>query len=600
MVLMALVAFSYSLAFAAPETMPVDQISPGMRGIAKTVVSGTKIEEFGVEVLGIMKGKGPSGDLILVRTSGDLIDRAGGIAQGMSGSPVYIDGKLVGAIAYGWSLTDHKVGMVTPIADMLKLWDLPDGRNQFAADTSSPAPSPAQGGTGFEPFKTPLMVSGFSEAAVNMMRDKLAPFQLEPYAVGDAPAGTAFGSLEPGSAVGVQLVSGDFSVGALGTVTYAEGDKVLAFGHPFLKKGNVGYLMTNAYIFTTVSGLENSFKVGATGDLVGMINQDRGAAVAGRVGRYPSVAPMLITVQDNDLKRTEQSAVQVVQDEQLTPILSAVTVFNAVTKAMDRVGPGTAKVSFEIAGRDLPGDKLVRENMFYSPANVGELAVGEFLEAMAMITGNQYRPVDIMDVKVNVSVDEERRTATIMEAKPSVLKARPGDKISLTVKLKPFRGENITRVVPYTIPQDQKPGPMTLEVRGGGMIPLPQLLLKKQGLDDVLLNGDKKKNQSFADMLKEFSQNDRNNDIVVEPLAIPGSPLAAENALGAPAQEKPPVKNSNDENTRDKSAAKQAAPPVLTVTKTDEKAKSVVTTDYIIDGDTQVMVEVSGDKEKEK
>ena len=131
--LLALVALSYSLAFASPETMPVDQITPGMRGIAKTVVSGTKIEEFGVEVLGIMKGKGPSGDLILVRTYGDLIDRTGGIAQGMSGSPVYIDGKLVGAIAYGWSLTDHKIGMVTPIADMLKLWDMPDVKNKFAA-----------------------------------------------------------------------------------------------------------------------------------------------------------------------------------------------------------------------------------------------------------------------------------------------------------------------------------------------------------------------------------------------------------------------------------------------------------------------------------
>lgn len=589
--LLALVALSYSLAFASPETMPVDQITPGMRGIAKTVVSGTKIEEFGVEVLGIMKGKGPSGDLILVRTYGDLIDRTGGIAQGMSGSPVYIDGKLVGAIAYGWSLTDHKIGMVTPIADMLKLWDMPDVKNKFAADTAA-----AQGNPGFEPFTTPLMVSGFSEAAINMMRDKLSPFQLVPYGVGEAPEGVAFGPLEPGSAVGVQLVSGDFSVGALGTVTYVEGDKVLAFGHPFLKKGNVGYLMTNAYVFTTVNGLENSFKVGATGDLVGMINQDRGAAVAGRIGRYPLVAPMLITVRDNDLNRTEQSAVQVVQDEQLTPLLSAVTVFNAVTKAMDRVGPGTAKVSFEITGRDLPGEKLVRENMFYSPANVGELAVSEFLDAMNLIAGNQYHPVDIMDVKVNVSVNEERRTATVMEAKPNAAKAKPGETISITVKLKPFRGENITRVVPYTIPKDQKPGPMTLEVRGGGMIPLTQLLLKKQGLDDDILNGDKKKNQSFADMLKEFSQSDHNNDIVVEQLALDNNVLAAETGLAVPAQDKP-AKNSNDENTQEKNAAKQSSPLSLAIKKTDEKSKSFISTDYIVDGDTQVVVEVSN-KEK--
>lgn len=591
--LLTLIVLSSSLAFASPEIMTVDQISPGMRGVAKTVVSGTKIEEFGVEVLGVMKDKGPSGDLILVRTSGDVIDRTGGIAQGMSGSPVYIDGKLVGAIAYGWSLTDHKVGMVTPITDMLKLWDMPDTRNIFPADDAAPA-APA-GTPEFEPFQTPLMVSGFTEAAVNMMRDKLAPFQLVPYAVGEAPAGTSFGPLEPGSSVGVQMVGGDFSVGALGTVTYAEGDKVLAFGHPFLKKGNVNYLMTNSYIFTTVSGLENSFKIGTSDTLVGIVNQDRGVGLAGRVGRYPVIAPMLITVRDNDLNRADKYAVQVVQDEQLTPLLSAVTVFNAITKTMDRTGPGTAKVSFEITGRDLPGDKLVRENMFYSPASVGELAIGEFLEAMTTIAGNRYHPVTLMDVKINVSVSGERRTATIMEAKPDAAKAKPGDTINITVKLKPFRGENITRVVPYTIPKDQKPGPMTLEVRGGGMIPLAQLLLKKQGLDDEILSGAQKKNQSFADMLNEFARNDRNNDIVVEQLAADANVLAPDTALSVASQDKP-SKQSTTENAPGKNTAGQSTALSLAVKKNDEKSKSFLTTDYIVDGDAQIMIEISTGK----
>lgn len=583
-----LLVFSTALVFAAPEILPVDKITPGMQGIAKTVVSGTKIEEFGVEVLGIMKNKGPSGDLILVRTYGDLIDRTGGIAQGMSGSPVYIDGKLVGAVAYGWSLTDHKVGMVTPIGDMLKLWDMPDIKNNFPIDNPEVTTAIDEQ---LEPIDTPLMVSGFSENALRMLKDKLGPLHLVPYAVGDAPSGTEFGKVEPGSAIGVQLVNGDVSVGAIGTVTYAEDNKVLAFGHPFLKKGNVNYLMTNAYIFTTVKGLENSFKVGTTGEAIGVINQDRGAAVAGKMERYPSVIPMLISVKDNGTNHNEQAGVQIVQDEQLSPVLAATTAFNFIEKTMDRVGPGTAKVSFEITGRDMPGEKLTRENMFYSPASIGELAVGEFLEAMMLVSNNQYRPVDVMDVKVNVTIDEERKTATIVEARASAAKAKPGETINVTVKLKPYRGEMLTRVVPFTIPKDQKTGPMTLEVRGGGMIPLTELLLKRQGLDELLKG--KKKDQTFADSLKEFMNNDRNNDIVVEPLQMTGED--GENQPGLMSPNDKARKLNVSDSTPEKTQSSKASS--LLSKKADEaKVKGFISTDYIVDGDTQLLVQIEPEK----
>lgn len=579
-----------SLVWAAPDIMPVDEIKTGMQGIGKTVVSGTKLEEFGVEVLGIMKNKGPSGDLILVRTFGDVIDRTGGIAQGMSGSPVYIDGKLVGAIAYGWSLTDHKVGMVTPIADMLKLWDMPDNYNDsMKLDENIP---------GFEKMSTPVMVSGFSASALTMLQDKLKPFDLVPYEVGDAPSDTVFAPIEPGSAVGVELVRGDVSVGALGTVTYVEGDKVLAFGHPFLKKGNIGYFMTNAYVFSTVNGLENSFKVGTTGEPVGLINQDRGAGISGQLGRYPTIIPMRIIVKDDDTGKVQDAAVQVVKDEQLSAILSATTMFNIVDKAIDRVGPGTAKVSFEITGRNMPVETIRRENMFYSPASIGETTVGEFLEAMAMLTGNQYNPVDIMDVKVNVSVSEERRTATIMEAQTKTPNAKPGDTINVGVKIKPFRGEPIATVVPFTIPKDQPEGPLTLEVRGGGMVPMLQLLAKRQGTDEglLMLGKPKPKNQQFGDVIKEFVERDRNNDIVVEVLDMgldglldPGN--GNKNKTEIKSQEGGPVENT----VTLKADLKEVIGKDM---KKTEKAKNRITTDYIVDGDTQVVVNVVKDKTK--
>jgi len=572
-----------SLVWASPEIMPVDEIKIGMQGIGKTVVSGTKLEEFGVEVLGIMKNKGPAGDLILVRTYGDVIDRIGGIAQGMSGSPVYIDGKLVGAVAYGWSLTDHKVGMVTPIGDMLKLWDLPDNYNatmQFAKTIPD-----------FEPVATPLMVSGFSGHALTMLQDKLKPFNLVAYEVVDAPSDVVFAPLEPGSAVGVELVRGDVSVGALGTVTYVEENKVLAFGHPFLKKGNIGYFMTNAYVFSTVNGLENSFKVGTTGEPIGVVNQDRGAAIAGYLGRYPTIIPVRIIVKDNDTGRIQDSAVQVIKDEQLSSILSATTMFNVIDKTIDRVGPGTAKVSFEISGRNMPVEVITRENMFYSPASIGEAAVGEFLDAMVMLTGNQYNPVDLMDVKIHVSVSEERRTATIMEAQTKTPSVKPGESIEIGVKIKPFRGEPIQRVVSFTVPKDQPAGPLTLEVRGGGMVPLIQLLSKQQGLDEglLMLGKPKPKDQAFSDVIKEFMDRDRNNEIVVEVLD-----MGMDELLGTSNLSKEKITNKKQENKESENTItlKTNLLDLSKDKKKQGKAKNRVTTDYIIDGDTQVIVNV--------
>lgn len=630
---LALVFMLMSPLAEAADFMPIDEVQPGMQGIAKTVVSGTEIEQFGVEVLGILKDKGPSGDVILVRTYGDVIDRTGGIVQGMSGSPVYIDGKLVGAIAFGWAMTDHKICMVTPIGDMLKLWDMPDTKNQVVsekfdfgpdetlsgskaemtreenqADKSSPkavesAPQKEQPDKNeLKPQSMTLMASGFGERALSMLQDKLKPFHLSVYDTGNMIADPSVKStpLEPGSSVGVQLVSGDVSVGALGTVTYVEGNKVLAFGHPFLKKGNVGYFMTNAQVFTTVNSLENGFKVGATGENIGLINQDRGAGIAGELGRYPDIIPFRITVRDKDMNREQQAFFQVVDDEDIAPALAVTSVYNFIEKTADRVGPGTAKVSFEISGRNLPGDTLKRENMFYSPVGIGESAVGELFEALSMLASNKYKPVDILDVKVNIDVSQQRSTASIMEAYASVASAKPGDTVNINVKLKPFRGESLMRTVPFTIPKDQESGPMILEVRGGSMVSLSQLLLKTQGLDLDLLKP-QKKNKTLETAVKDFADRDRNNDIVVEVLDKELDELVGElSGEKTESKSKDTDKEKNgikpQEQTDDAAKAavrKNDKPSVEKSVKATGKVKNYLMTDYIIDGDTQITVEVT-------
>lgn len=590
--LLALWIFPLPTVLAAPDILPVDQIQTGMMGIGKTVIAGTKIEEFNVEVLGVMKGKGPQGDLILVRTSGDVIDRAGGIAEGMSGSPVYIQGKLIGAIAYGWPLADHRVGMVTPIADMLKNFSLPDkaAEPQIGPEAGSDAESAADADSAAAattaqaaaeksdvpvPLTTPLMVSGYSQSALQYLTGKIAPLHLTPFLVGDAPANAVYGNIEPGSSIGVQLVRGDVTIGALGTVTYVDGNKILAFGHPFLQKGAVDYFATNAYIFTTVQGLESSFKVGTTGDLVGTINQDRGTGIAGELQQYPYVIPFRVTVTDKDLNQTLDSTYQVVQDEELAPILGATGVYNTIQKAMDREGGGTAKVSFEITGRNMPGEVLKRDNLFYASDKIGELAVNEVHEALAMLTTNIFSPVDLFDVKVNVSVDSSRRTATVMSAKVvGDNTAKPGDKVAVAVTLKPYRGKSFVKNVTYQVPKNQPIGPVVLEVRGGGMVPLAQILLKRQGIDlDALRPANKQR--TFKDIVDNFTNREHNNDIVVEVLDTSAN---GENGEGTvPIKGKKPVKSLS------------AAAGGQGDNKTPHDFTS---TDFVIDGDTQTLINV--------
>ncbi|SMC38498.1 SpoIVB peptidase S55 domain-containing protein [Sporomusa malonica] len=581
---------------AAPEFMPVDQIVKGMHGTAKTVVAGSQIEEFGVEVLGVMKQKGPSGDLILVRTYGDVIERTGGIAQGMSGSPVYINGKLVGAIAYGWSLTDHKIGMVTPIADMLKLWELNSGQGELQTRGQE-----EQGNA----VSTPLMVSGFGEQALKLLADKLKPYNLTPYAVSgsmsDSNNGIAYKTVEPGSTVGVQLVRGDISVGALGTVTHVEGDKILAFGHQFLKRGKANYFLTDAEVYTTLSGLENSFKVGTSTETIGMITQDRGAGIAGKLGQFPGIVPLRISVTDKTLGRTNDLWAQVVQDEELAPVLSAVSVFNAIEKTTDRIGSGTARINFEISAAGIPGGVLKRENMFYTQGNIGELAVAEVHEALALLAGNQFSAVDIMDVKVNVTVDSERRTATILEAKVNTAAAKPGDKVDIAVKIKPFRLEPITRHITYTVPKEQQPGTLMLSVRGGGMVSMAQLIGKRQNGEEDLskLFMTKARPKSLDEAVKELVNRDRNNDIVVETIEMnmPDTNPNGEGKSAKPVADKfEPTPNPALPGVAGKKPAKtgHTGNETAKAGKVDDgKRKVSISTDYIIDGDTQVMINIT-------
>ena len=631
----ALVIGSPATAIAAVPLMPIEEVQIGAHGTARTVVTGTRIEEFGVEVLGIMKNKGAVGDLILVRTYGDLIDRAGGVAQGMSGSPVFIDGRLIGAIGYGWKLTDQRTAMVTPIHDMLKLLDRktlkelepqpvkpalekpvpekpaekappaadksksrkrkPDAKKEKIPETRKDSDPNKPAGKYQELLSTPLMAAGFGETALTFLQTHLKPLNLTPVTVGDPPSDIAYGELQPGSAIGVQLVRGDVSLGALGTVTYVDGDKVLAFGHPFLKRGPTAFMMTNAYIFTTIRGIESSFKVGVTGDVIGTVDQDRGAGVAGEMNRFPGIVPMRMSIRSSELAETRSMDVQMVQDEAIVPILATAALLNSVDKSIDRAGSGTARISFEISARNMPGEIYKRENMFYSPENISEATLAEFFEFMAFLASNPHNPVTIMDIKTDIEVGRERRTARILSARPLQISAKPGDTINVEVKLKPFRQEPITRNVSFTVPKEQAAGSLSLSVRGGGFVSLAALL-KKLGAEGELPKPTRKPPKSFEEMIKEFSTRDRNNDIVVE---LPGFGDLLDDGAGG--EKKPKLKLVGSEKSAveqepakpEKPGKTKPAASLLSARKPEAKVKGVLTTDFIIEGETEVSIEIS-------
>ena len=361
--------------------MNVSEVQPGMTGYAKTVVHGTTIDTFPVEILGVMKNSGPSGDLILAKFSGPLIEETGGIAQGMSGSPVYINGKLLGAVAYGWSFTNSRVGMITPINDMLKLWNVPTKEEirPFNARESS-----------LIPIATPLMTSGFDSLSTAWMQSKLPNYNFMPVDTASASSDSTALPLEPGSSVAAAFVNGDMKMGAIGTVTYVDNDHIVAFGHPFLKKGSINYFMHNAYIFTVVNNLSSSFKLGSIGAEVGKITQDRGAGIGGQYGYLAPGIPVVIKARDTDTDTAMTKRVKIIEDNELTPVLAATTVYNTVNKTIDRTGGGTATLSYTIRSSNGRDKDITRHNMYYSEDNINEKSIDELYNVLDILKHNEF------------------------------------------------------------------------------------------------------------------------------------------------------------------------------------------------------------------
>lgn len=578
-VMAAALSLACVLPAGAVEFLPVSEVHEGMRGIAKTVVHGYTIDTFDVDVLGIMKNRGATGgDLVLVKVSGPVIDETNGIAQGMSGSPVYIDGKLLGAVAYGFPQSNGRIGMVTPIADMLDLWLI----NEKKTDSAIPSSSPD-----LVPIDTPLMASGYTPSGLSYLTDKMKDFNMVPYSAANGGDEEAARPLEAGGAVAASLVTGDLKLGAIGTVTYVDGDHMVAFGHPFLSRGGTDYFMHNSYIFTVVPSKNIPFKLGSIGAELGVVNQDRGAGIGGISGRLPSSTALHVSVTDSDINEKKDLQVRMIQNETLLPTLTATSVYNAISNTMDRRGSGTVTFTYTLHPADMKQKPFSRTNMYWSSRDIAERSVDEIYNVTRLLEQNRFESYPLRSITMDMSVTKERKTAQLLDATASPIIVSPGDTVYIRARLQAYRGDIFYKNLNFTVPKDQPLGEMILEVRGGGVVPLPYLIQQQRfNLTDEILNRIRKY-KDFNDLHRKLEREDQNNQIVVEILDSDVSMISKDEDSGIKAE----IQNRKSEDNPDY-LKKKSDDASAGAERDEEKAKSAVDTEYVIYGDGQFTFKV--------
>ena len=498
LVLTFLACFSFSLIASAqksdpapnPPIIPVSEIHTGMRGVAYTVFEGVKPESMEVEVLGVLHSvNGPKGDVILVRLHGQKVEYTGVVA-GMSGSPVYFDGKLAGALAFRiGEFSKEPIAGVTPIADMLEINAMDRSPaeesaavrprlNSVAGKTASPGDIPTLPGSSLEstgtvianylkPIETPLVFNGFSEQAIQLFAGKLGATGIVPVmGAGSMSNDKQPEPVEPGSAISAILVRGDMNIEATCTVTYVDPQRLLACGHPLLQFGSVDLPMNKAEVLATLPSPLNAFKIVNTTEAVGTFVQDRHTGIMGVFNRQPEMIPVTLSIHSNT--GLKQFHYEVLNNPKLTPVALMVTVFNA----LHGVNEFGEEITYRLnGGIDVKGFPEVTMRNMFSPSEGGQpaamqaaLSLGERFER---IYDNPYTAAAVAGVNLDFDLVRERRWARLESARTDVTEARPGQEIMLETVLAPYRGERIVQQIPVKIPTSASKGTLRILVSDG-------------------------------------------------------------------------------------------------------------------------------------
>jgi hypothetical protein len=482
------------------QILPLAEVKEGMKGVARTVFRGTEPEEFNVEILGVLPGAvGPKQDLIIGKLSGGGADRTQ-VFAGMSGSPVYIDGKLVGAISYSFPFSKEPICGITPVEQMITIFEQNNGGDVKAADkprafsfaelastewqpnfpraatvaASGLAAStiPQIAGQAFQPIATPLAFSGFSQDTLNLFAPQLMSVGLMPVAA--AGGGARITPLEKytdktlqgGASVSMQLTRGDYSLAAAGTVTFRDGEKVYAFGHPFLSLGVADLPMSESSVITVIPSVNNSFKLSVPHAMVGTMTQDRNTGVFGRLGQAPKMIPVRLNMQTSRDRR-ETINFEVAKDDFLTPLLLNIAVYNTISVNERSIGDSTVRVEGSIKVKGYEPIKIERR---FTGHQAPQQASGSIAVPVSSLLRSGFRDAEISEVNLNISSTDGNQSAVLERMALDRTEVRAGETFEVQAFIRNKAGQIFVQRTPVTVPKDTPAGTLLVSVGDGNSV----------------------------------------------------------------------------------------------------------------------------------
>jgi len=483
--------------------MPLSELKEGMHGVAKTVFRGSEPEDFNVEILGVVPGAiGPKQDLIVGRLSGGGADRTS-VFAGMSGSPVYVDGRLIGAISYSFPFSKEPICGITPIEQMVAIfeqknqirpqvaehqplsftelasakWNPEVPRNAAAAGPvlsgiSSDSRLMAVAGQSFQPIATPMTFTGLSQEALNLFAPQLMQAGLLPVsAVGGAARITPMkradeSTLVGGDSVSMQLTRGDYSLAASGTVTLREGEKIYAFGHPFLSLGISDLPMSESHVVTVIPNLNNSFKLAVPDDMVGTMIQDRATGVFGKLGQSPKMIPVRINFESS---RGQKDTVnyEIAKDDFLTPLLLNITVYNTLVAQERSLGDSTVTVSGTIG---VKGQEPIKLDRRFTGGQASQIAAGSVAMPVSALMRSRFDDLEVTGITIDLASTDGNKMATLERMSLDKTQVRPGETVEIQAYARTNTGKVFVQTIPVKIPADAAAGNYSITIGDGPSI----------------------------------------------------------------------------------------------------------------------------------
>ncbi len=486
---------------ASSNFLRLSDVKEGMRGTAKTVFRGSVPEEFSVEILGVVPGGiGPKQDMIVGRISGGGADRTA-VFAGMSGSPVYIDGKLVGAISYSFPFSKEAICGITPIEQMVNIFEnrVPartvareprtfsfaelastdvfgglskPASNGIVSGVSQGSPMMAVAGQSFQRIATPITFTGISQQTLSMFSPQLVRSGLLPVAAAGgaaamSPMKTAdANTLVGGTSVSMQLTRGDYSMAAAGTVTLRDGDKIYAFGHPFLNLGSSDLPMSESHVVTVIPNVNNSFKLAVPDAMVGSMTQDLATGVFGKLGKAPAMIPVRLNIQTSR-GATEEVNFEVARDEFLTPLLLNMAIYNAVTANERGLGDTTVDIKSTVK---LKGQVPILIQRKFAGAQAQLMASGSVVAPVNVLLKSRFDDLNIEGITVDIASTDGTHTGILDRLSVDKTQVKAGETIEIQAFARTNAGRVFIQRIPVTIPKDTPAGAFKIIIGDGSQV----------------------------------------------------------------------------------------------------------------------------------